>query len=51
MNQIINAVSAQSLWYMRQFYLEYKEMPNLQWLVGEILWRQVLRKELAGEEI
>jgi len=51
MNRIGNAVSAQSLWYMRQFYLEYKEMLNLQWFVGEILWRQALCKELAGGEV
>lgn len=30
--------SSQNLWYMRQFYLEYKEYPNLQRLVGEIAW-------------
>lgn len=32
--------SPQNLWYMRQFYLEYKENPNLQRLVGEIPWSQ-----------
>lgn len=32
----IKRYSAQNLWYMRQFYLEYKEYPNLQQLVGEI---------------
>ena len=30
--------SPQNLWYMRQFYLEYKDKPNLQRLVGEIPW-------------
>jgi predicted nuclease of restriction endonuclease-like (RecB) superfamily len=34
--------SAQNLWYMRQFYLEYKDFPNLQQLVGEIPWGQNL---------
>jgi predicted nuclease of restriction endonuclease-like (RecB) superfamily len=34
--------SPQNLWYMRQFYLEYKEHPNLQQLVGEIPWGQNL---------
>jgi len=32
--------SPQNLWYMRQFYLEYKDHPNLQRLVGEIPWGQ-----------
>lgn len=30
--------STQNLWYMRQFYLAYKDNPNLQQLVGEIPW-------------
>jgi len=30
--------STQNLWYMRQFYLEYKDHPDLQRLVGEIPW-------------
>lgn len=30
--------SAQNLWYMRQFYVEYKDKQNLQPLVGEIGW-------------
>lgn len=34
--------SSQNLWYMRQFYLEYKDVPNLQQLVGEIPWGQNL---------
>lgn len=34
--------SAQNLWYMRQFYLEYRSYPNLQQLVGEIPWGQNL---------
>ncbi|MFA4835377.1 MAG: DUF1016 N-terminal domain-containing protein [Dehalococcoidia bacterium] len=35
---VINGYSAQNLWYMRQFYLEYKEEQKLQQLVGEIPW-------------
>jgi len=34
--------SPQNLWYMRQFYLEYKDKPNLQQLVGDIPWGQNL---------
>jgi predicted nuclease of restriction endonuclease-like (RecB) superfamily len=34
--------STQNLWYMRQFYLTYKDFPNLQQLVGEIPWGQNL---------
>lgn len=34
--------SVQNLWYMRQFYLEYKNYPNLQRFVGEIPWGQNL---------
>ncbi len=30
--------SVQNLWYMRKFYHEYKELPNLQPLAGEIAW-------------
>ncbi len=30
--------SSQNLWYMRQFYLTYKDNVNLQQLVGEIAW-------------
>ena len=30
--------SPQNLWYMRQFYLEYHNKPNLQQVVGEIPW-------------
>jgi predicted nuclease of restriction endonuclease-like (RecB) superfamily len=32
--------SPQNLWYMRQFYIEYKDSANLQQLVGEIPWGQ-----------
>lgn len=32
--------SVQNLWYMRQFFLEYKDQPILQRLVGEIPWGQ-----------
>lgn len=28
--------SPQNLWYMRQFYLAYRDKPNLQQIVGEI---------------
>lgn len=38
----VNGYSVQNLWYMRQFYLEYHETPNLQQLVGEIPWGQNL---------
>jgi predicted nuclease of restriction endonuclease-like (RecB) superfamily len=34
--------SPQNLWYMRQFYLEYRDKQNLQPLVGEIPWSQNL---------
>lgn len=34
--------STQNLWYMRQFYQEYQDDPNLQQLVGEIPWGQNL---------
>lgn len=34
--------SAQNLWYMRQFYNEYKDLENLQQLVGEVPWGQNL---------
>jgi predicted nuclease of restriction endonuclease-like (RecB) superfamily len=34
----IKGFSPQNLWYMRQFYLEYKEKKKLQPLVGEISW-------------
>ncbi len=30
--------SSQNLWYMRQFYSEYRDHVNLQQLVGEIPW-------------
>jgi predicted nuclease of restriction endonuclease-like (RecB) superfamily len=32
--------SAQNLWYMRQLFIEYKDKPILQQLVGEIPWGQ-----------
>lgn len=32
--------SVQNLWYMRQFYLEYKDDTILQQLVGELPWGQ-----------
>lgn len=34
----VKGFSAQNLWYMRQFYLEYKDSERLQPLVGEISW-------------
>jgi predicted nuclease of restriction endonuclease-like (RecB) superfamily len=34
--------SAQNLWDMRQFYLEYRDGENLQQIVGEIPWGQNL---------
>ncbi len=41
-------LSAQNLWYMRQFFLEYESEPNLQQLVREIPWGQNLRISTAG---
>ncbi|MAC85223.1 MAG: hypothetical protein CL624_13920 [Arcobacter sp.] len=32
--------STSNLWYMRQFYITYKDSVNLQQLVGEIPWGQ-----------
>jgi len=34
----IGGFSTQNLWYMRQFFQEYSDTPNLQPLVGEIGW-------------
>ena len=34
----VSGFSTQNLWYMRQFYLEYKKNTKLQPLVGEIGW-------------
>ncbi|MBN1386650.1 DUF1016 family protein [Candidatus Woesearchaeota archaeon] len=34
----IRGFSAQNLWYMRQFYMHYKDNAKLQPLVGEISW-------------
>jgi len=34
----VQGYSAQNLWYMRQMYMEYKDKPKLQPLVGEISW-------------
>jgi predicted nuclease of restriction endonuclease-like (RecB) superfamily len=47
--------SPQNLWYMRQIYLEYKKLPNLQRLIGEIGWGSNLEimskvKDLAARE-
>lgn len=38
----ISGFSAQNLWYMRQFYLEYRDNKKLQPLVGEISWSKHL---------
>jgi predicted nuclease of restriction endonuclease-like (RecB) superfamily len=37
-----NGFSAQNLWFMRQFYGEYADKPNLQPLVREISWTKNL---------
>ena len=37
-----NGFSAQNLWFMRQFYSEYVDKPNLQPLVREISWTKNL---------
>ncbi|NBU64126.1 MAG: DUF1016 domain-containing protein [Chloroflexia bacterium] len=34
----VTGFSVQNLWYMRQFYMEYREHEKLQPLVGEIAW-------------
>jgi predicted nuclease of restriction endonuclease-like (RecB) superfamily len=38
----VGGFSTQNLWYMRQFYQEYRESPKLQPLVGEIGWSHKL---------
>lgn len=38
----VHGFSTQNLWYMRQFYLEYKDNEILQPLVGEISWSKHL---------
>jgi predicted nuclease of restriction endonuclease-like (RecB) superfamily len=38
----IKGFSVQNLWYMRQFYLEYRAKEKLQPLVGEISWSKNL---------
>ncbi|MBI2438096.1 MAG: DUF1016 domain-containing protein [Lentisphaerae bacterium] len=38
----VQGFSTQNLWYMRQFYLEYRERSKLQPLVGEISWTKNL---------
>jgi len=38
----VQGYSVQNLWYMRQFYTEYKESEKLQPLVGEISWTKHL---------
>ncbi len=38
----IKGFSVQNLWYMRQFYLDYRNNQKLQPLVGEISWTKNL---------
>jgi predicted nuclease of restriction endonuclease-like (RecB) superfamily len=38
----VGGYSAQNLWYMRQFNLEYADKPKLQPLVGEVSWAKHL---------
>jgi len=38
----VKGYSAQNLWYMRQFYLEYRKSSKLQPLVGEVSWTKNL---------
>ncbi len=38
----VQGYSAQNLWYMRQFHVEYKDNEKLQPLVGEISWAKHL---------
>jgi predicted nuclease of restriction endonuclease-like (RecB) superfamily len=38
----VQGFSAQNLWYMRQFYSEYRDQAKLQPLVGEISWAKHL---------
>jgi len=38
----VRGFSVQNLWYMRQFYLEYRDNEKLQPLVGEISWSKNL---------
>lgn len=38
----VKGYSVQNLWYMRQFYLTYKDKPKFQPLVGEISWNHNL---------
>jgi len=41
-NKLNSQLIKQNLWYMRQFYLAYKDEPKLQQAVGEIPWGQNL---------
>jgi predicted nuclease of restriction endonuclease-like (RecB) superfamily len=34
----VKGFSARNLWDMRRFYIEYKDLKNLQQLVAEIPW-------------
>ena len=44
--------STQNLWYMRQFFVEYREHANLQQLVGEIPWGHnvLILSNIAGRQ-
>jgi predicted nuclease of restriction endonuclease-like (RecB) superfamily len=39
----VGGFSTQNLWYMRQFYVEYRDNTKLQPLVGEISWTSACR--------
>jgi predicted nuclease of restriction endonuclease-like (RecB) superfamily len=45
--------SVQNLWYMRQFYITYRQLPNLQQLAGEIPWSHniMIMSKLKTKEI
>src|SRR3989338_6752305 len=48
----IQGFSVQNLWYMRQFYLAYKDNLKLQPLVGEISWtKNVIIMERYKDDI
>ena len=45
-------LSTQNLWYMRKFYIEYKDKPILQPLVGELPWSHniLILSKVKGEK-
>lgn len=55
-NKVIDGTkgySPQNLWFMRQFYLEYKDMPDLKSLIFQVPWGQnllIMRKIKLEEE-